>query len=236
MNRCTAPHCRQDGEQRVVLDGAYLCVICRMRLVDNLRDLPRLYDELALRLASVGGGGEPVSGNAREPGLNLSGPVADHRDLMRHTVASWCRVVVEDRGVTPPGGRWVLRGLPPGVEGPLARVWMPGTDDLSILAPWLVTHGDWLAHREFAADVHGEVWDLRRRAWSLAYPSGRKRYEVAACPETVDGQRCGGTLWATIAQVDSLLPSALVCDASEEHVWSAEQWMTLGRKIRRASA
>lgn len=42
-------------------------------------------------------------------------------------------------------------------------------------------------------------------------------------------------LKAILRRTDSLLPSALVCDTDETHTIPASEWITLGRKLRRAA-
>jgi hypothetical protein len=55
-------------------------------------------------------------------------------------------------------------------------------------------------------------------------------FPIGGCPH--DG--CAGTIKAILRRVDSLLPSSLQCDADEEHLWPADQWVALGRKLRQA--
>lgn len=195
-HRCINPVCRGDDPPREVWDAAYLCGPCRHRLSKTIAELPGQYDDLALRLTTRGSPREPLSGS-RETGLDLNEAVAATRDDIAAVLRSWARVVVEDRGLHA-----------------------PRDDSPHSVAAWLLGHVDWLAHQPFADYVHTELTQLRRRAWALAYPSGRRHYPVAPCP----AHDCDGTLWTCIAAQDDLLPSTLDCDMCELSLFS-DRWV-----------
>jgi hypothetical protein len=226
---CPLPHRHEPDRPRRAIDGGYLCSGHLAGLTRDITTAPELYDALAQQLATVGSGGEPVSGS-RDPGMALNEAAADARATLRAVLASWARVVVEDRGINPPG-RSAPEALPLGFIGPPRLEWVADDSPL-VVARWLATHVDWLACQPFADEVCAEIRDATSRAWSIAYPSGRRRYEVGPCP-----LECDGTLWASLARVDDLLPSRLRCSADPEHEWGADQWLTLGRRLRgKASA
>lgn len=186
---------------RRALDGLYVCGGCFDRLEQTLAELPARYDDLAERLASGGGAGPKVTGSP-ERALPIVPAVADHREQIARVLASWASLVAEERG---------LRG--------------PASPTPHTLAAWLGEHLTWCCAQPWIDDFTGEVRDLSGRAYALLYPSGRRRVKVGPCVE------CSGTLTATIAPVDDLLPSSIDCDADEAHSWSADRWLALGRRL-----
>lgn len=203
---CVNGRCRGEEPPRTVLGGAYLCHVCGDRLQRNIAEFPSLYDDLGLRLTAAGSNAEPVTGS-RDPGLKLNDAVADIRDRIRGALASWSRVVVEERGVNP-----------------------PATGEVNATVGFLSTHADWLAYQPFADEVYAELSELRSRAFGLAYPSGRKWFAVGPCVTA----GCAGTLTTTITATDDLLPSSLDCDTCALSL-TADQWARLGKAMTTAS-
>lgn len=189
-------------------DGLRLCQRDTDRIATDARQLADLYDELALRLLGGTGLGEPVSGSADS---RLPSPAAvDMRTEIRHILASWCKLIAEERGFALPD------------------------DQVPVLGRYVATSARWLAATEYADEVASELGELRRRAWGIAYPSGTHTVHVGPCPE--DG--CGGTLTAVVRAADNQLPSEVVCDTEPAHRWDSTQWRRLDRLVsaRKAAA
>lgn len=214
MILCVNPNCKALGRHvpgcdsdcrgclpRIAADGRNLCEICTRRLAEDATTSGMLYFDLELVLTTTGRGGAAVSGT-REHGLELNERAKDCRTLIRHRLVSWCLLIAEERG------------------------WSLPQDTIPSLAAYIVTSSVWLSAHPAANDAADEFHDLAHgQPWRTAHPSGVRSYPVAACPE------CKGTIVATLRDTDHLLPSALVCDLTEEHVWTADQWRALGRAL-----
>lgn len=211
------------------LDGAYLCGHHAGRLPVDIREAGELHAALELRLATSGIGGERTSGSpTRSPAVN--GAAVEARTTIRHTLASWARLVAEERGVSLPG-HWTLVALPPGVQGPLERTWTV-TDTAEAMATWLAGHAGWLAAQPYADEAVDEFRELAHgQPRRVAYPNGTRSFDAAPCP----AEGCAGMLRAILRRTDALLPSELVCSEDDGHVWPASSWLTLGRQLGRAA-
>ncbi|HZM83787.1 MAG TPA: hypothetical protein VFC19_49345 [Candidatus Limnocylindrales bacterium] len=216
---CAVANC-----DRRAADGLQLCW-GHIHGIEN--DAPKcavLHDELALILTATGGpGAGGLHGGAQ---LNLQ--AADARSLIRTTLTGIALHIAQERGIRLPGSHRLTR-LPPGVHGPLNRVWQPNTNKHA-LGAYIATHHMWLAaNMPSAAD---QLDQAIREARTAAYPNGTKIIEIGQCPlEDEDGQPCPGKIRALIRDEDSLLPKACQCNASEGHVWTADQWHALGRRL-----
>lgn len=231
MNRCTNPHCDLDDptNRRTILGAAFLCVPCGNRLERWLTGhttragvpvlgLVALHQALAVRLASTGQRDESgVRAPGRPIGLALNDEVAEHRQHMRRTLAAWCDLVVEQRGVNS-----------------------PATREIQVTVPFLVTNLDWLLHHrprrlsnraQFGDPVapifYGEVAELRGRAFGLAYSSSnRGPIHLGACPE----DECIGDLWTVIRFEWERRPWQIQCDYCPR-TWDTTQFMKLGQRL-----
>jgi hypothetical protein len=176
-------------------------------------EAPSLWNALAIYLIRSGTSLTGMPSGSTEPGLNLDHRVVQARHDMRTNLTTWARVAYEERN---------LALLPP--------------DRMESIAVYLVRQVDWFLAQPFAAQFAADMLEDHRVARSLIYPNPARRIDVGPCPE--DG--CTGNLSATMRPADSLLPSAVACDCSpvdddgrQLHHWTADQWMSLGRKIRR---
>lgn len=218
---CESPRCRAHGQHapgctdgdcrgclpRLAADGLRLCHVCRRRLAEDITTAAQLHGELALVLASVGIGGERVSGSPTRS-LALNDAAVDARTLIRHTLVSWAQLVAEERGFSLPA------------------------DHVTAIAAYLVRDVEWLAAHETARDCADEFAELAHgRPRRIAYPNGARTFTVARCPE--DG--CGGEIRAVLRRTDALLPSELVCGVDGGHRWTAGQWIRLGRRLMEAA-
>lgn len=246
---CVNPTCRgrdhgpdcADGECRGCLarpaaDGLRLCATHVRWLTRDAHALAALHDELALRLLGGRGGGEPVSGTAAGAPVP-DGAVVDMRSMVRRTMISWSLLIAEERGFSLPM-RTTIHERPPGFIGPMPLRREPA-DTMADLATFIVRSATWLAATPYASDVSMELDELRRAAWSVAYPSGARRISPGRCPEPAARpddligpmSPCPGALVGIMRPTDSLLPSELICSADPEHRWTSGEWRALGRRI-----
>ena len=202
---CTDPDCRGCLPHRAA-DGLRLCERCIARLAADANLAAHLHTELEHVLAAPERPGERTSGSPDR--ARLPNPAAvECRTEIRHVLASWSRLIAEDRGHRLPA------------------------DTVPAMGAYVARNAVWLAAQDYAGDACTELADLAHgRAWRVAYPNGTRSFDVAGCP--MDG--CGGTIRAVLRQTDSLLPSALICSTDETHCWAASEWITLGRKLRQA--
>jgi hypothetical protein len=177
----------------------------------------RLHGELAQRLLGGQGIGDKVSGT---PGPQYPDQRAvEARTLIRHTLAAWCRLIAEERGVELPADQVVAMG------------------------EFVALHASWLAAQSFAREASDELHELAQgKPRSVAYPTGTHVVTVGCCPREVpdehgEPQCCPGTLMAVMRRADSLLPSEVACDAHPDHRWDSTQWRQLDRLVggRRAA-
>jgi hypothetical protein len=214
---CVSPYCKARGYHqpdcadadcggcvpRLAADGLRLCHVHTRRIAEDAAKAAELHDELTLRLTGAGQAGQRMSGTP-DHGTELDPRAVEARATIRHTLVSWCRLIAEERGHALPA------------------------DTLTALAGYVAKHAEWLAATEYAGEVSDELHTLVSDAYPIAYPSGARVFAVGGCPH--DG--CTGTVKAILRRVDSLLPSALQCDADEAHCYPADQWIALGRKLR----
>jgi hypothetical protein len=175
-----------------------------------LSELPGLHASLTHRLITSGTGLTGMPHGSTDPGISLDHRVVQVRSDIRNVLTTWARHVVDERQVRPP------------------------VDMLANIALFVGSHLSWLLEQDygpaFALDVIGP-WETARM---LMQPNPSRAFAVGGCPD------CDGTLIAVLRPQDSLLPHEVVCDASpfdEDgtplHHWTADRWLTLGRKIRR---
>lgn len=203
------PHCDDDRCRgclpRRADDGLVLCRHHTLLIAEDAVTASRLYDALADQLVASGLPGEKTSGS-RNPGLKINTAALDARIYIRHILASWTTMIADVRGVA-----------------------LPWPDDTASLGLFIARHAVWLAAQSATAPhVCTELRDLVHGAYPIAYPSGTRIFDVAACPT----QGCPGTLRAVLRRSDALLPAAVVCGHDDAHTWSADRWLALGRQIR----
>lgn len=199
---CESEDCR-GCLPRPASSGCNLCEVCTRRLAEDAKTAAVLYADLELVLANSGVAGEPISGT-RDRGTELNDRAVEARTEIRHTLVSWTLLIAEERGISTPD------------------------DYVHQIAAFVAKHAVWLSAHPAAGDAAGELHELAHgQAWRTAYPSGSRRFPVAACVVA----ECTGTIVATIRHTDYLLPSALTCDQDEDHTWTAASWRTLGRAL-----
>lgn len=208
-------HHREPDRLRRVEIGLAVCAGHHALIDAALIELPTMAAELTRCHVSSGHGIGRVSASAEEP-IPYRDPVGDERAMIRGQLASWSGLVAAERHVA----------------GPTAV----GPRDT---APYLRRHLTWLLRHCAALDFAAEILERRARAFSLLYPSGRRRFMVVApngkpaqCGEQIDGQQCPGILYAVIRDTDALLPSALTCDECGLDL-PAHSWLAYGRRMRK---
>lgn len=212
--RCPLPHAYQPERPRTPDHGLRICRGHAKALPDRILTLAQLHTELAANLCNPGGHGEKVSGTA-DVGLKLNTTVADLRHAIKNELAGWCRIVCEDRDVSP-----------------------PDSDDATSLARFLVTHCVWISTQPWVEDLWAAlVHDptarerevspaLTSRARAVLSPSGTRKAELGeVCPD------CGGGLLVMVRDEDDTRPSDLWCEQCGRN-WRPEEWLRLGKRIR----
>jgi len=193
-------------------DGLRLCWHCTNRLGSNAVAAAELWSELGLVL--VGGGvGDEIRQRNPGAGLNLKDKVVEHRTLIRHRLVSWTLLIAEDRGFELPDDR------------------------VQALGKFVSNSANWLAAQDFADEAANELAELVSTGRSLRQPSGTRIIEIGPCPKSVGDdeeiqEKCGGVVRALLRTEASLLPSAIQCDADDEHAWASHEWRKLGREMR----
>lgn len=246
MILCRSPYCGLPGRHRTdcdtptcrgclpahAADGLMLCAVDTRRLGENAVKAAELHGELELALKASGSGGH--SNNKPGSGTPPRDAVVEMRATIRHTLVSWCRLIAEERGFALPA------------------------DEVTAMGGYVARHAEWLAATDYAGEAAGELTDLTRRAWGLAYPSGTRRLMVGPCPLCggvpanngwvverlprgfIGPPRRSGRLEALVREQDQdKLPSEVSCDMVGEHAWPATAWRQLDRLVmarRRAAA
>jgi len=236
---CVLTHRHDPDRPRPAAPGLRCCRACRDRMRRQLRQLGPL--DRVLAAAAASGSAGLAGSRSAETRLPLHDSAADHRKTIRHTLASWCSLVADQRRMTAPQlsaaprtapvrWEWTGRGLR-AVSGTLSTV-----DHLSM---WLQRHLDWLCAHDLAGDWASELGGLHSAAFGIAYPSGRRTRPVDFCRlelwsvATKLPYLCPGQLTVTMRPDDDL-PDA-VCDTCGDTVGPRE-WLTRAEKGRRLTA
>lgn len=196
---------------------AWVCESCADKARDKLRSIADSWGDLTdalSRFDSPGEEGGQRHGQVRT-GLVINERVSQTISDVTAELWFYARVLVEERGATPPRNA---------TGGDLAR-W---------ISSWhmahLTAHEDGGIALAFVDDCHR----LARLVRNAAYPSGAKRVETGVrCTEhgTSDmGERveCGGSLYAVSVPGARSMPD-LVCSRDETHridpaTWSRPRW------------
>lgn len=234
---CNSEACRGCRPARAA-DGSKLCRLHTSRLAPDAIDAALVWAELALNLTGGGGGRySEIRTSNPQPGLSINEKIAEHRQTIRNTLVSWTKLISDDRRIELPW-RYVLISLPPGVYGPHKRVRTINHRTIA-LGRFIATHALWLAQQapEISGAASTELADLVRTGRALQQPSDTRIVEIGPCPQTTSEGICNGSLRGLIRPTDSLLPSAVTCDANDAHTWDSTQWTKLGRVVndRRAA-
>ncbi|MGW0965772.1 hypothetical protein [Streptomyces sp. NPDC002516] len=179
--------------------GSRLCPGCRLRLVRDLRRLPRLYDECGQLLTGADRPRDRTSGGGTASGLPFNTAAAEARSGILGTLRSWGALVVQERRV----------GAPP--------------DNPAGITDFLLRYSGWLVEHQAAGELSDEVARCVRRAGRVVDPAPRRRVTVGECvvPE------CGGALTAAIRRGGAHPAVEVGCDTEPAHRWSGQEWLRL---------
>jgi hypothetical protein len=184
---CVMTH-RQDPERpRPALDGLYLCYGHRQELERLIAEMPGRADDLD-RAAGAGGG----RGDGTHSGISIDPRAAEHRSHMAGVLASWCRLVAEERGVTP-----------------------PASADLYRTAPWLTRHIDWCAANRWVDEMLLELRRVTGQALGIIDIPVRRVPLGAQCLVHADGERCGGIITIVVCG-DEWTARCSACEGDQE--------------------
>lgn len=171
---CVMTHRTDPDRPRQAVDGLYLCK-------GHLRELERLVEEMPDRAddldrASSGGGGR---GDGTHGGIAIDERAADHRSHMAGVLASWCRLVAEERGITPPAG-----------------------PELHRTSPWLARHVRWCAGNRWIDEMLLELRRVTGQALGIGDIPVRLVPLGSQCLTHADGERCEGTITIVVCGDD----------------------------------
>ncbi|MFZ4280046.1 OvmZ protein [Streptomyces rhizosphaericola] len=195
------------GRDCATLCGS-ICRQCVERLRGELRNLLDLYRESDHALA-------PAHARLRQrvSGTRAVGTVLDERTVAMRTetaevLASWARLVVEERGA---------RGL--------------RDCDVESLVEFLHGQVEWLAGHPAAVSFDDEVRGLLRRIGSVLGPAPASGRPLGACVEP----GCTGTLLAVAREAGGVSPGPdrVTCDAG--HTLPPRQWLAVAGQLARRS-
>lgn len=224
---CPLPH----DVERLAQDGKVLCPGHAKALPERLRELAALHADLANGLIASGTSTRERVTASKDYGLNLDAKVVELRATIHDNVASWARIVCEERDIHA-----------------------PSDDRVVTICIFLARHASWIAEQPWVDELWADlIFDplakdrdreknkgkpkyerqdtraLTSRARSRLQPSETRFSEFPEwrCPE----DDCDGHLVAAIRDTDALLPSKVSCTKCRAE-WSAVSWMALGRKLR----
>lgn len=224
---CVIPHVREPERPRRAGVGR-LCAGCYHHLEQVIAELPAYHSALVSMLAPTTGRGGRVSGTPEDrlPILVTAnarvGPAADHRDHIVGVLASWVRLVLEERNQADrrvyEARLAVWRSMGADLPCPVFTPWRPPSRvSPDGTAAWLLAHLRWAAGAGWVGDLVAEMHALRGRAKRILYPPSRRRVQVGPC-----GQ-CPGLLWLA-GDVDE--GQRMGCDGCgrvvEPRYWRAE--------------
>ncbi|MEV0844869.1 hypothetical protein AB0J21_03075 [Streptomyces sp. NPDC049954] len=199
---CEGAACGSGGADRardLAAAGTRLCPTCRLRLMSDLRRLPRLHEECGQLLTGVDRPRDRTSGGPL-PGMAFNTAAAEARSQILGTLRCWTSLVVGERGAAAP------------------------PDTPAALVAALFQHIDWLLAHRAAGDLTREVRRCVRRAGQVIDPAPRHRLQVGDCVEP----GCRGSLAAVARAGAAGTDVEIGCDADPAHRWSGRQWLRLG--------
>lgn len=206
------------------VDGATLCNGCTAALVADLQAVPDLAAELDVTLARQARFGERNGGRSAEKPLPYDVRASEAGWVLRNTLTTWARVIVEE---------WGQNGAQRHGDGLTAPGRYPGTSQdvmTAEMALWLTGHINHIrthpAAGEASEEIRGAVQQARD---AVDAPANRARIPIGPCPEP----DCTGHLTAYIpAQPDR--PAAMTC--GQGHTWDTLHWRSIGRRVLAAQA
>lgn len=200
---CILEHRRDPERPRPAVDGLYLCHGHHAELERLVAEMPMRYNDLDRALVAVG----PKVGTSSSPGLTVDEVAAELRMHMVGVVASWCRVVAEDRGIRTPAG-----------------------PELTRTAPWLIRHIDWCAANRWVDEMLLELRKVTGCAIGLTDIPARQIRLGEQCRTHVEGERCEGIITIVI-RGDDWIARCRTCLIDQDAIpylraVRAGQWVT----------
>jgi hypothetical protein len=187
----------------VISRGLRLCSSCRSLLADRLASLPRLYQACEQALEVRRQNTVRVIRGRRPTGICLDDLTMAVRGNTIRVLASWCEMIVDERGVTGPGSL-----------------------DVGVLTSFLQAHADWLAAHAVIADFAAEIASLVADARRALDPVRTRTIDLGPC--TRDG--CTGMVRASVGAASQGSVPQVRCDAG--HTWPPQRWLDLRRELR----
>ena len=211
-NRCVMDH--PHDKPRTAVTSLTVCTGHHERTRRAIEQTPAQHDVLTFWLTPIRRGNAPVAGS-KDPGLALNHRVATLRTDIVNSTATWARIAVEERQLTPPA------------------------NTIRAVCGFLAAHLDWYLSRPWTRQFVNDMTANHTDAATLIIANPVRMFEVGDCPEP----GCDGRLWARLRASDDTLPHDLTCDHAPTpddpdpdtttHYWPADRWMTLGRRILR---
>lgn len=183
---CILEHRKDPDRPRRAIDGGYICD-------GHLGELRTLVVEMADKaddLDRANGPGGKRTGTS--DGITIDLGVAEHRSQMAGVVASWCRLVMEERGITA-----------------------PDSPDLTHTVPWLTRHIDWCAAQPWVDEMLLELRQVAGRAVGLTDIPSRRIPLGEQCLTHADGERCAGAVTIVI-RGDDWSARCPVCQVTQD--------------------
>jgi hypothetical protein len=210
-DNCVLTHRTDPDRPRRAIDGLYVCHGHHAELERLIAEMPARYNDLD---RPKGAGGPKIT-FANEPGLTVDEAAANLRQQITGTIASWCRVVAEDRGITPPAG-----------------------PEISRTAPWLTTHVDWCAAHRWVDEMLLELRQVTGRAIGITDIPARRVELGEQCLVHADGERCVGEV-TIIIRGDEWIARCSECVGDQEatqylRIVQRGQWVTADSVVRLA--
>lgn len=183
---CILVHRKDPDRPRRAIDGGYICSGHR----GELRTLVEEMGDRADDLDRANGPGGKRSGTGDGIAIDLA--AAEQRSRMAAVIASWCRVVAEDHGITTPAGPELYRTV-----------------------PWLMRHVDWCAAQPWVGEMLLELRQVTGRAIGLSDIPSRHIPLGEQCLTHADGERCTGAVTIVI-RGDDWSARCPVCQVTQE--------------------
>lgn len=212
-----------------------ICRVCIGQLKRDLGDIPALSDDLDITISRQAVLATRYGSRSAEKPLTFQ-PIASRvASTLKAVLVGWVREIGPDLET-----RWVNE-LGPRCENcthqtcgtHVVEVWPD--DTTTSISRWLLKRADRIVTRldaDALADEIGHSVAAARRV--IDRSATRSEFFVTACPETYEGDRCVGEIWATLPtdEADETYMECTVC----AHRWLTAQWMRLATKIRHQQA
>lgn len=243
--QCVLEHHQDSERPRRALDGLSVCGGHRAKMLRQLRQLGPLDRVLAERAVQVAG--QRAGSRSAETRIPYDAVAAPLRHHLRQKLAGWVHAIAHDRGFTGPD----VAAAP--TTAPVAYEWRAGRahavsgtrTDLDVVCGWLERQHDWICASSGVGpdkwtidDYATDLAELHSSAWSICYPSGRRRIKVADCRQVISWIRyqwiCTGRLVVSLQPGDDTFPDA-VCDLCHQPV-PPSVWLRWADKDRTLSA